>query len=406
MPTPKTFLLPQGGIVTAPREEPPQPAFDAVPVAGWPGAPLQPIGNAMLAGVGPAASALRADTPDLTFEAGEHRVVPLRVATDHSIDAESPDPLTMEVVGADGVGGGIVPTSDRSGRDGDPLSGGDPCRRPLRAAAYAAGKAGHKDAAIVGQVILGAQFADVPVTAHPDHVTLREEDRIAAFYAGGNLFAEPAPAGAAAVNEHDYEPIPGLPAPLPPGESILWQGAPCWGAWPCARCGCVSSRSILPSLWHGGLGGLSSGTPARMSPCPPSGSARLRGLALALLALFAWLVARTTLYTITSRRVVMRFGIALPMTLQIPFGRIHSADLRSWADATGYISSASTLSAGERVPTWCLRPHTRPWKIARPLPTLRAVADATSVARILGRALAASAAQLAKSVAAAPPGRP
>ena len=30
------------------------------------------------------------------------------------------------------------------------------------------------------------------------------------------------------MNEHDYEPLPGLPAPLPPGESILWQGAPCW----------------------------------------------------------------------------------------------------------------------------------------------------------------------------------
>jgi len=205
------------------------------------------------------------------------------------------------------------------------------------------------------------------------------------------------------VNEHDYEPIPGLPAPLPPGESILWQGAPCWRSM-ALRAMRVRQFAIyfaILAAW-GVLGGLSSGTPALDVALSTLRLGALAVLALALLALFAWLVARTTLYTITSRRVVMRVGIALPMTLQIPFGRIHSADLRSWADATGDISL--TLSAGERVAYLVLWPHTRPWKIARPLPTLRAVADATSVARILGRALAASAAQPAKSVAAAPPG--
>ena len=30
------------------------------------------------------------------------------------------------------------------------------------------------------------------------------------------------------MNEHDHEPIPGLPAPLPANEEILWQGAPDW----------------------------------------------------------------------------------------------------------------------------------------------------------------------------------
>ena len=62
----------------------------------------------MLARVGPAASALRADTPDLMHETAELRIVPLRVATDHYLDDESPDPRTMQVVGADGVVGGVV----------------------------------------------------------------------------------------------------------------------------------------------------------------------------------------------------------------------------------------------------------------------------------------------------------
>ena len=30
------------------------------------------------------------------------------------------------------------------------------------------------------------------------------------------------------MSEHDFEPIRGLPGPLPEGETILWQGAPDW----------------------------------------------------------------------------------------------------------------------------------------------------------------------------------
>ena len=68
MPAPKTFLLLNGDTVLAPRVDPPQPSFNAQPVAPWPGAPMQPIGNPLLAGAGPAASALRADVPDLMQE--------------------------------------------------------------------------------------------------------------------------------------------------------------------------------------------------------------------------------------------------------------------------------------------------------------------------------------------------
>jgi photosynthetic reaction center H subunit len=192
MPAPKVFLLPNGGTVMAPREEPPQPTFNAVPVAGWPGAPLQPVGDLMTAGVGPVASALRADTPDLMLETGAHRVVPLRVATDHTVDPESPDPVAMEVIGADGVVGGVVTDVwiDRAETVirylEVTLVAGPSVLLPMPLA-----KVDAKARRIVVRSILGAQFADVPQLANPDQVTLREEDRIAAFYAGGNLFAEP-----------------------------------------------------------------------------------------------------------------------------------------------------------------------------------------------------------------------
>ena len=50
---------------------------------------------------------------------------------------------------------------------------------------------------VIVRSILGAQFADVPGTAQPDVVTLREEDRISAYFAGGTLYAEPSRLGPA-----------------------------------------------------------------------------------------------------------------------------------------------------------------------------------------------------------------
>jgi photosynthetic reaction center H subunit len=192
MPTPKTFLLPHGGTVTAPRVDPPQPGFDAIPVAKWPGAPLQPIGNAMLAGVGPAASALRADMPDLMNETTELRIVPLRVATDHYLDAESPDPRNMAAVGADGVVGGIVSDIwiDRAEAAirylEINLAAGPAVLVPMPMV-----RINTRSSQVVVQSIMGAQFADAPMLANPDQVTLREEDRIQAYYASGHLYATP-----------------------------------------------------------------------------------------------------------------------------------------------------------------------------------------------------------------------
>lgn len=118
--------------------------------------------------------------------------------------------------------------------------------------------------------------------------------------------------------------------------------------------------------------------------------------AIALLVLFAWLVARTTLYTITTRRVIIRFGIALPITIQIPFRMIGAAGVHVWADGTGDI--ALSLLADQRIAYLVMWPHTRPWKLAKAQPSLRAISDAASVATTLGRALAASASQSAKAV--------
>jgi Bacterial PH domain len=182
----------------------------------------------------------------------------------------------------------------------------------------------------------------------------------------------------------------GLPAPLPPGERLLWQGAPRWGA--------LARRAFHVrklAIYCGVL--LAWRVVADVSDGQPPAAIALGALWLApfvlgavgIPAVLAWLFSRTTVYTITSRRVVLRSGVALPMTLNIPFRLIESAALRTFRDGTGDIPLA--LAGPDRIGYLHLWPSVRPWRVARTEPMLRAVPDAARVAEILARALAAAA---------------
>lgn len=196
MPAPKTFLLPHGGGTrTAPREEPAD-EVNATPIAPWPGAPLQPIGDPMLARVGPGACPEREDVPDLTFE-GEPKIVPLRVATDYAIAERDPDPRGMTVLGADGEIAGTV--SDVWVDRGEPqirylevsVTGGPNVLLPINFCRF------NKPMEQVRvDAILASQFANVPVLRNRDQVTLREEDLVTSYYGGGKLYAMPSRAEA------------------------------------------------------------------------------------------------------------------------------------------------------------------------------------------------------------------
>ena len=192
--------------------------------------------------------------------------------------------------------------------------------------------------------------------------------------------------------EHDHEPVPGLPAPLPEGETILWQGSP--ETWAMARrayhvgqigvyFAALAAWSLYGAHAAGGPWGEALTTALRL--------AALAAGAAGILCLLAWLTARTTIYTITSRRVVLRFGIALPISLNLPFAQIDGAGLRVWRDGTGDIPL--TLRKGQRAAYLVLWPHVRPWRLTRSEPMLRGIPDPASVAQILGRALATANAQ-------------
>jgi photosynthetic reaction center H subunit len=193
MPAPKSYRLPHGGSVLKPNPAAPaQREILAVPTELWPGAPLTPTGNPMRDGVGPAAYAQRADSPDLTLE-GEPKILPLRVAAGFGIASAGPDPRGMPVVGGDGKVGGIVTDAwvDRA----------EPQVRYLEV--EVAGSKRHvlvpmgfskidgSRSRVVVRSIMSHQFEDVPGLRNPDLVTLLEEDRLSAYYGGGTLYAAP-----------------------------------------------------------------------------------------------------------------------------------------------------------------------------------------------------------------------
>ena len=114
-------------------------------------------------------------------------------------------------------------------------------------------------------------------------------------------------------------------------------------------------------------------------------------LAISLIAIggllaMAALTARTTRYSLDARAVTLRYGMALPATLVIPFAAIEHVGVRIHRDGTGDV--ALRLKPGPAVIYPKLWPHARPWRLLRAEPMLRCVPDAGVAATLLCRALA------------------
>ena len=186
-------------------------------------------------------------------------------------------------------------------------------------------------------------------------------------------------------DDYAVEPVRGLPENLPAGEHILWQGAPRW--WEMAKhvfhIRAAALYFAVLMAWRAS-GYIAQGK---------IGAALLVGasllpislLGLGLLAVLAWLCSSTSVYTITNKRVVMRIGVALPTSINIPFTVIVGAGLRH---AGGAGDIALTVNAGKRMAYSNLWPHVRPWRLNNPEPSLRCIEEAKHVAGVLSRALA------------------
>jgi hypothetical protein len=199
------------------------------------------------------------------------------------------------------------------------------------------------------------------------------------------------------VTEYENEPVRGLPGMLPAGEEILWQGSPDWRML--ARTA-YSTRIVAgyfmvlagwalgsALVWRGGFVGVEM-------------TVGLGVIGLALLHVLAWASARTTVYTLTNRRIVMRIGIAVPKCVNLPLRTIGAVDLATHADGTGDIPLV--IAGPAKLGILALWPHARPWKIVTPQPMLRAIPDAQAVAALVVQACRSTSPEARASMAETP----
>lgn len=196
--------------------------------------------------------------------------------------------------------------------------------------------------------------------------------------------------------EHEFEPVPGLPERLPGSERILWQGAPD-ARWVARRVFhlplfaayfAVLLAWQAANAWHDEL-------PLRVALASLGSGLGLALLALVLLATLAVLSARTTLYTLTDRRVVMRVGIVLTITYNLPLRCVDAAHVQPLGHA-GHGDLALVLGPDTRIAYAHLWPHARPWHLRRTQPMLRCLPRVQEVADLLGQAWSAANAQAAQ----------
>ena len=192
-------------------------------------------------------------------------------------------------------------------------------------------------------------------------------------------------------DDFDFEPVRGLPQVLPKGERMLWQGTPRWQDL------AVHAFHARKVIWYfvaiaivQGLFRYAEGQALAQAVSPFQWLAPTGLILGAVLTGLAILSARSTVYTVTNKRLVMRVGMALPVTINLPFSQIDGASLRLFANGSGDIPLK--ITAKERVAYLLLWPHARPFHFAHPQPCLRCIANADQVAGLLASALAGTAA--------------
>jgi hypothetical protein len=205
-------------------------------------------------------------------------------------------------------------------------------------------------------------------------------------------------------HEHELEPQYGLPERLPANEKILWQGSP-------------DARVLARSAFHirklalyfvalvaiNAASVVTDGATAMDVLLALVWPAGLSALALGGVWTLAWLTARTAVYTVTDRRVVMRIGIVLTLTFNLPLRTLETAAMRQGPDGHGDIVLA--LKGPDHIAWLHLWPHARPWHLTRTQPMLRALPQVAEVATLLQKAWSAQTGGAVEPLSAPPAGQ-
>jgi len=173
-------------------------------------------------------------------------------------------------------------------------------------------------------------------------------------------------------HEYEFEPQFGLPERLPADEFIVWQGSPDAGALASAafhikKLAIYFMLLMVACAWPA----LEAGAGAMAVLQAIKWIAPITLIGLGSVWMLAYMTARTTVYTLTNKRVVMRLGIVLTVSFNLPLKQIASADVRLLEGGFGDITLA--LEGSDRIAWVHLWPSVRPWRINKPEPTLRAI---------------------------------
>ena len=192
------------------------------------------------------------------------------------------------------------------------------------------------------------------------------------------------------LTEGDDHSPQALPGALLRGERLLWQGGCNW--W---RLACQAFHLRAVGAWFALLlvfqlvQGAGAGDSVATLLHTALWYVLLAVAGMGVVALLAWLYARSMVFSLTSSRVVIRGGVALPVTVNIPLRLIEGAAVRHYRDGT---SDVPLLVSKDQHVSWLLLwPCVRPWHVLRPQPMLRAIEDGERVAELLADALTATA---------------
>lgn len=185
-------------------------------------------------------------------------------------------------------------------------------------------------------------------------------------------------------SDDEFEAQYGLPESLPKDEKILWQGSPVFASL-------VNKVFFLRLItiyfifllgfalyWDFQKVGQSDALINFLA------NILLSGFSLAALTLLAYLTSSTAVYTLTNKRVVMRIGIVLTLTFNIPFNQILASDFKKHPDGSGDISFR--IDPSTKIAFIHLWPHCRFKSFAHPEPALKCIENVDDVAVLVHEA--------------------
>lgn len=208
VPKPKTYKLFHGGTVQLPSGKSDDHRELAALDGRAPGDPIQPTGDCMLDGLGAASWVEREDEPDAMLD-GSPRIVPMSTLSDeYKVPPKSPDPRGLRVIACDRETVGTVSDIWLDRMELFPryysveLTSGKSVLLPVMLSRIVNNSSAPATGSLLTRLttreklvqvasLFSHQFNDVPQVVSPVQITLREEDRVSAYYGGGHLHASP-----------------------------------------------------------------------------------------------------------------------------------------------------------------------------------------------------------------------